>query len=246
MVLRPPSILPSIGFGEASDARALAEAWVAETLRRDAEAEVAPLVRAVLAYYRGDEADAHAIAKEELAQPLNNRFGSISVYRIMVRDIALARGDVAEAVAVLEGWWKGVTNPAFDIDPELDSLMIRLHALPVIAARDGREMAQQIASDLLARYGDGSTQFSPAGQAQLLAYLHGFLGDAASSVRHLRERDRISMRDNPWFWYERNSLLAPIAATPEFKAFMAELRSAAAEQLRILRASGEEPPLPKT
>ncbi len=223
-----------------------AEAWVAETLRRDAEAEVGPLVRAVLAYYRGDEADAHAIAKEELAQPLNNRFGSISVYRIMVRDIALARGDVAEAVAVLEGWWKGVTNPAFDIDPELDSLMIRLYALPVIAARDGREMAQQIASDLLARYGDGSTQFSPAGQAQLLAYLHGFLGDAATSVRYLRERDRISMRDNPWFWYERNSLLAPIATSPEFKAFMAELGSAAAEQLRILRASGEEPPLPKT
>ncbi|MGD8773510.1 MAG: hypothetical protein PVI25_10630, partial [Gammaproteobacteria bacterium] len=84
-----------------------------------------------------------------------------------------------------------------------------------------------------------------AGQASLLAYLHGFLGDPASSVRYLRQRDRISMRDNPWFWYERNSLLAPIADTPEFRAFMSELEAGAEEQLRILRASGDEPPLPQ-
>ncbi len=84
-----------------------------------------------------------------------------------------------------------------------------------------------------------------ADQAQLLAYLHGFLVDAETSVRYLRERDRISVRDNPWFWYERNSLLAPIADSPEFRAFMSELEVAAKEQLRILRASGEEPPLPR-
>jgi len=222
-----------------------AEAWLAETIRRDPEAEVGPLVRAALAYYRGEDADAYAIAREELAQPLNNRFGSVSVYRIMVRDIALARGEVAEAEAVMEDWWAGITDPDFDIDPDLNSLMIRLQALPVISARDGRETAEQIAKELLSRYRDGSTRFSLADQAQLLAYLHGFLGDAESAVRHLRERDRISVRDNPWFWYERNSVLGPIAGTTDFKAFMAELRSAAAEQLKILRASGEEPPLPK-
>jgi hypothetical protein len=182
---------------------------------------------------------------EELSQTLNNRLGSISVYRIMVRDIALARGDLSEAEAVMEGWWEGVTDSAFAIDPELDSLMIRLHALPVIAARNGRETAQRIAADLLTQFGDGSTRFSPAGQASLLAYLHGFLGDPASSVRYLRQRDRIRMRDNPWFWYERNSLLAPIADTAEFRAFMSELEAAAEEQLRILRASGDEPPLPQ-
>jgi tetratricopeptide (TPR) repeat protein len=222
-----------------------AEAWVAETIRRDPEAEVSPLGRAVLAYFRSQDADAYAIATEELAQPLNNRLGSISVYRIMVRDIALSRGDVEEAEVVMEDWWNGVTDPDFSIDPELDSLMIRLHALPVIAARDGRASAVKIAGDLLARYGGGSTQFSPAGHANLLAYLHGFLGDPASSVRYLRQRDRISMRDNPWFWYERNSLLAPIADSPEFMALMSELEAAAKEQLRILRASGEEPPLPQ-
>ncbi|MGD2032717.1 MAG: tetratricopeptide repeat protein [Gammaproteobacteria bacterium] len=222
-----------------------AEAWVTETIRRDPEAEVSPLGRAVLAYYRGEDADAYAIAMEELSQTLNNRLGSISVYRIMVRDIALARGDLSEAEAVMEGWWEGVTDSAFAIDPELDSLMIRLNALPVIAARNGRETAQRIAADLLTQFGDGSTRFSPAGQASLLAYLHGFLGDPASSVRYLRQRDRISMRDNPWFWYERNSLLAPIADTPEFRAFMSELEAAAEEQLRILRASGDEPPLPQ-
>jgi TolB-like protein/thioredoxin-like negative regulator of GroEL len=222
-----------------------AEAWVTETIRRDPEAEVSPLGRAVLAYYRGEDADAYAIAMEELSQTLNNRLGSISVYRIMVRDIALARGDLSEAEAVMEGWWEGVTDSAFAIDPELDSLMIRLHALPVIAARNGRETAQRIAADLLTQFGDGSTRFSPAGQASLLAYLHGFLGDPASSVRYLRQRDRIRMRDNPWFWYERNSLLAPIADTAEFRAFMSELEAAAEEQLRILRASGEEPPLPQ-
>ncbi|MGD8482544.1 MAG: tetratricopeptide repeat protein, partial [Gammaproteobacteria bacterium] len=215
-----------------------AEAWVTETIRRDPEAEVSPLGRAVLAYYRGEDADAYAIAMEELSQTLNNRLGSISVYRIMVRDIALARGDLSEAEAVMEGWWEGVTDSAFAIDPELDSLMIRLNALPVIAARNGRETAQRIAADLLTQFGDGSTRFSPAGQASLLAYLHGFLGDPASSVRYLRQRDRIRMRDNPWFWYERNSLLAPIADTPEFRAFMSELEAAAEEQLRILRASG--------
>jgi len=222
-----------------------AEAWVTETIRRDPEAEVSPLGRAVLAYYRGEDADAYAIAMEELSQTLNNRLGSISVYRIMVRDIALARGDLSEAEAVMEGWWEGVTDSAFAIDPELDSLMIRLNALPVIAARNGRETAQRIAADLLTQFGDGSTRFSPAGQASLLAYLHGFLGDPASSVRYLRQRDRIRMRDNPWFWYERNSLLAPIADTPEFRAFMSELEAAAEEQLRILRASGDEPPLPQ-
>ncbi|MGD8773487.1 MAG: tetratricopeptide repeat protein [Gammaproteobacteria bacterium] len=222
-----------------------AEAWVTETIRRDPEAEVSPLGRAVLAYYRGEDADAYAIAMEELSQTLNNRLGSISVYRIMVRDIALARGDLSEAEAVMEGWWEGVTDSAFAIDPELDSLMIRLNALPVIAARNGRETAQRIAADLLTQFGDGSTRFSPAGQASLLAYLHGFLGDPASSVRYLRQRDRIRMRDNPWFWYERNSLLAPIADTAEFRAFMSELEAAAEEQLRILRASGEEPPLPQ-
>ncbi|MGD8532917.1 MAG: tetratricopeptide repeat protein [Gammaproteobacteria bacterium] len=222
-----------------------AEAWVTETIRRDPEAEVSPLGRAVLAYYRGEDADAYAIAMEELSQTLNNRLGSISVYRIMVRDIALARGDLSEAEAVMEGWWEGVTDSAFAIDPELDSLMIRLHALPVIAARNGRETAQRIAADLLTQFGDGSTRFSPAGQASLLAYLHGFLGDPASSVRYLRQRDRIRMRDNPWFWYERNSLLAPIADTAEFRAFMSELEAAAEEQLRILRASGDEPPLPQ-
>ena len=222
-----------------------AEAWVTETIRRDPEAEVSPLGRAVLAYYRGEDADAYAIAMEELSQTLNNRLGSISVYRIMVRDIALARGDLSEAEAVMEGWWEGVTDSAFAIDPELDSLMIRLNALPVIAARNGRETAQRIATDLLTRFGDGSTRFSPAGQASLLAYLHGFLGDPASSVRYLRQRDRIRMQDNPWFWYERNSLLAPIADTAEFRAFMSELEAAAEEQLRILRASGEEPPLPQ-
>ena len=79
-----------------------AEAWVAETIRLDPEAEVSALGPAVLAYDRGEDADAYAIAREELAQPLNNRFGSVSVYRIMVRDIALARGDVAEAEAVME------------------------------------------------------------------------------------------------------------------------------------------------
>jgi TolB-like protein/Tfp pilus assembly protein PilF len=223
-----------------------AEAWVTETIRRDPEAEVSPLGRAVLAYYRGEDADAYAIAMEELSQPLNDRFGSVAVYRIMVRDIALARGDLSEAEAVMEGWWEGVTDSAFAIDPELDSLMIRLHALPVIAARNGRETAQRIAADLLTQFGDGSTRFSPAGQASLLAYLHGFLGDPASSVRYLRQRDRIRMRDNPWFWYERNSLLAPIADSPEFKAFMSELEAAATEQLRLLRASGKEPPLPRT
>jgi TolB-like protein/cytochrome c-type biogenesis protein CcmH/NrfG len=222
-----------------------AEAWVTETIRRDPEAEVSPLGRAVLAYYRGEDADAYAIAMEELSQTLNNRLGSISVYRIMVRDIALARGDLSEAEAVMEGWWEGVTDSAFAIDPELDSLMIRLNALPVIAARNGRETAQRIAADLLTQFGDGSTRFSPAGQASLLAYLHGFLGDPASSVRYLRQRDRIRMRDNPWFWYERNSLLAPIADTAEFRAFMSELEAAAEEQLRILRASGDEPPLPQ-
>ena len=222
-----------------------AEAWVTETIRRDPEAEVSPLGRAVLAYYRGEDADAYAIAMEELSQTLNNRLGSISVYRIMVRDIALARGDLSEAEAVMEGWWEGVTDSAFAIDPELDSLMIRLNALPVIAARNGRETAQRIATDLLTRFGDGSTRFSPAGQASLLAYLHGFLGDPASSVRYLRQRDRIRMRDNPWFWYERNSLLAPIADTAEFRAFMSELEAGAEEQLRILRASGDEPPLPQ-
>jgi len=221
-----------------------AEAWVAETIRLDPEAEVSAMGPAVLAYDRGEDADAYAIVREELAQPLNNRFGSVSVYRIMVRDIALARGDVAEAEAVMEEWWAGVTDPAFEIDPELNSLSIRVNALPVIAARDGRESALRIADDLLSRHRDGLDVFSPAGRAQLLAYLHGFRGDTESCVRHLRERDRASLRDNPWFWYERNSLMAPVADTPEFKGLMAEFEAAAAEQLRILRASGEEPPLP--
>ncbi len=221
-----------------------ATAWGAATVGLDPEAEVSPLAQAILAYYRGEDAAAYAIAREELAQPLNNRFGSISVYRIMVRDIALARGDVSEAEAVMEGWWAGVTDTAFEIDPDLNSLSIRVNTLPVIAARDGRESAVRIANDLLSRYRDGVTIFSPARQADLLAYLHGFLGDAESCVRYLRERDRLNLRDNPWFWYGRNSLMAPVADTPAFKGFMAEREAAAAEQLRILRASGEETPLP--
>ena len=220
-----------------------AEAWGAVTVRLDPEAEVSPLVRAALAYYRGEYSDAYAIAKEQLAQPLANRFGSVIVYRLMVRDIALARGDLAAAEAVMEGWWAGITGEAFEIDPELNSFFIRVNALPVIAARDGRESAVRIANELLSNR-DGFTIFSPSGQAQLLAYLHGFLGDAETCVRYLRERDRAALRDNPWFWYERNSLMAPVADTPEFKGFMADSRAAAAEQLRILRASGEEPPLP--
>ena len=221
-----------------------AEAWVAETIRLDPEAEVSAMGPAVLAYDRGEDAEAYAMVREELAQPLNNRFGSVAVYRTMARDIALARGDVAEAEAVMEAWWSGVTDPAFEIDPELNSLMIRINALPVIAARDGRESAVRIADDLQSRYRDRLTVFSPAGRAQLLAYLHGFLGDAETCVRHLRERDRASLRDNPWFWYGRNSLMVPVADTPEFKGLVAELKATAAEQLRILRASGEEPPLP--
>ena len=62
---------------------------------------------------------------------------------------------------------------------------------------------------------------------------------------HLRERNRAGVRDNPWFWYRRNSMLAPVSDTPEFKAFMAELEQAASEQLRVLRSSGEEPMLPQ-
>ncbi len=218
--------------------------WVAETVRLDPEAVVSPLGRSVLAFFRGREADAYAIAREELAKPKVSRFGSKTVYRIMIRDIALARGDLAEAEAVMEGWWAGVTDPAFEIDPELNSLFIRVDALPVVAARDGRESAVQIANDLLSRYREGSDILSPTAQAALLGLLHGFLGDAESCVRYLRERDRISVRDNPWFWYERNSVMAPVADTPGFKGFMAELKAAAAEQLRMLRASGEEPPLP--
>jgi hypothetical protein len=38
--------------------------------------------------------------------------------------------------------------------------------------------------------------------------------------------------------------MAPVADTPAFKNFMAETEAATAEQLRILRASGKEPPLP--
>ena len=223
-----------------------AEAWIGETVRRDPDAEVSGLGRAVLSYYRGEDAAAYEIARKKLTQPLDNRFLSEVVFRIIVRDVALAGGDVAEAEAVMEAWWPGVTDEQFVVDPSLDSLYPRLGALPVIAARDGREPAMKIARDLLAQYKEESTRLSVTAHANLLGYLHGFLGDAESSVRHLRERERVSMRDNPWFWYKRDSLMAPVADTPAFKMFMTELDGAAAEQLRILRGSGKEPSLPNS
>jgi TolB-like protein/Tfp pilus assembly protein PilF len=222
-----------------------AEPWIAETIRRDPDAEVSWLGPLVLAYYRGEDIQAARIAKQALSKPLDNRFASEVAARLIVRDVALARGDVAEAEAVIEAMWPGITEPDFVVDPSLDSLFPRLHALPVIAARDGRDAAVAIATDLLARIEQEPTRLSVIGRATVLAFLHGFLGDAETAVRHLRERKRAGVRDNPWFWYGRNSTLAPISETPEFKAFMAELEAAATEQLRVLRASGDEPDLPQ-
>jgi tetratricopeptide (TPR) repeat protein len=221
-----------------------AAAWAAETVRRDPDAEVSWLGQAVLAYYRGQDDAAYSICDEHLAQPLDNRFGSEIVCRFIVRDVALARGDTARARAVMEAWRPGVTGLEFEIDPELNSLIARVNALPVIAATEGRETAERIARELLEQYRDGNPQFSPSGYTTLMGLLYGFLGDAETSVSYLREVQRLSMRDNPWFWYQRNSVLAPIADTSEFKAFMAERDAAAAEQLRILRASDMEPALP--
>ncbi len=222
-----------------------AEPWIADTIRRDPDAEVSWLGPMVLAYYRGEDEKAVRIARQALSKPLDNRFASEVAARLVVRDVALARGDVAEAEAVIEAMWPGVTDPDFVVDPDLDSLFPRLHALPVIAARDGRDAAVAIATDLLAPIEQESTRLSVIGRSTVLAFLHGFLGDAEATVRHLRERNRAGVRDNPWFWYGRNSILAPVSDTPEFKAFMAELEAAASDQLRVLRASGEEPELPQ-
>jgi TolB-like protein/cytochrome c-type biogenesis protein CcmH/NrfG len=222
-----------------------AEPWITETIRRDPDAEVSWLGPLLLAYYRGEDTHAARIAKQALSKPLDNRFASEVAARLIVRDVSVARGEVTEAEAVIEAMWPGVTDPDFVIDPNLDSLFPRLHALPVIATRDGRDAAAAIATDLLARIEQEPTRLSVIGRATVLAFLHGFLGDAEAAVRHLRERNRAGVRDNPWFWYGRNSILAPVSDTPEFKAFMAELEAATSEQLRVLRASGEEPELPQ-
>jgi TolB-like protein len=222
-----------------------AEPWIADTIRRDPDAEVSWLGPLVLAYYRGEDMEAVRIAKRALAQPLDNRFASEVAARMIVRDVALARGDVAEAEGVIEAMWPGVTDRDFVVDQDLDSLFPRLHALPVIAARDGRDAAVVIVTGLLARIEQEPTRLSVIHRSTVLAFLHGWLGDAEAVVRHLRERNRAGVRDNPWFWYRRNSILAPVSDTPEFKAFMAELEQAASEQLRVLRASGEEPELPQ-
>jgi len=221
-----------------------AAAWLDESVRRDPEAEASWLGKAVLAYYQEQNDAAYSICDAHLGQPLDNRFGSETVCRIIVRDVALARGDTNRARAVMEGWRSGVTGLDFEIDPELNSLLHRINALPVIAAVDGRQPAEQIARELLDEYQDGRPPFTAAGHATVMAVLYGFLGDAETSVSYLREVQRLALRDNPWFWYQRNSLFAPIANSPEFKAFMAELDEAAAEQLKILRASGQEPSLP--
>jgi len=222
-----------------------AAVWAAEAVRRDPNAEVSWLGQAVLAYYRGENDIAYTICDAHLAEPLDNRFGSEVVCRIIVRDVALARGDTNRARAVMEAWRPGVTELDFAIDPELNSLGTRLQALPVIAATEGRETAERIARELLEKYKDGGSQFSASSHATVMAVLYGFLGDSETSVGYLREVQRLSMRDNPWFWYQRNSLFAPIVDSPEFRAFMAERDAAAAEQLKILRASGREPPLPQ-
>jgi TolB-like protein/cytochrome c-type biogenesis protein CcmH/NrfG len=222
-----------------------AEPWIAETQRRDPDAEVSWLGQAVLAYYRGEDTEAFRIAERGLAQPLDNRFGSEIVARMIVRDVALARGDVAKAEAVIDAFWHGVTDLDFVVDPSLDSLFDRINALPVIAARDGQDAALRIATDLLARHAEESTRLSIVARATVLGLLHGFLGDAQASVRHLRERKRAAVRDNPWLWYGRNSLFAAVSDTSEFTSFMAELNAAAAGQLKILRASGKEPALPQ-
>jgi TolB-like protein/Tfp pilus assembly protein PilF len=222
-----------------------AEPWIAETVRRDPDAEVSWMGPMLLAYYRGEDTQAARIAKQALAQPLDNRFASEIAARLIVRDVALARGGVMEAEAVIEAMWPGVTNLDFVVDSNMDSLFPRLNALPVIAARDGRDAALRIATELLARDLEETTRLSPAMRAAFLGLLNGFLGDADATVRHLRERGRAAVRDNPWFWYGRNTTLAPVSDSPEFKAFMRELEEAASEQLRVLRASGEEPELPQ-
>jgi TolB-like protein/Tfp pilus assembly protein PilF len=223
-----------------------AAAWVQESARRNPQAEVSWLGQAVLAYYRGQDDEAYSICDEHLGQPLDNRFGSENVCRMIVRDVSLSRGDTNRARAVMEAWRPGVTAIEFTIDPELNSLISRLNALPVIAATEGQETAERIARELQERYKDGGPPFSASSHAAVMAILNAFLGKSETSVSYLREVQRLSMRDNPWFWYQRNSLFAPIANTPEFKAFMAERDAAAEEQLKILRASGREPPLPVT
>ena len=137
-----------------------------------------------------------------------------------------------------------MTGRQFTVDPDLNSLFPRLHALPVIAARDGPEASAEIARQLLGRIEGEPTRLSEILRTTALAFLHGHLGDADETVRYLEERHRAGVRDNPWFWYGRNGILAPVSDAPEFRAFLAELKQAASGQLRLLRDSGREPEPP--
>ncbi len=220
-----------------------AERWLAESLRLNPEAEVSRVGPALLAYRRGQDAQALEIARNNLDAFPGNRFNAEIIALIIVRDVSLAQGDVATAQRALEGYRPGVTAVDFTSDIGLDDVYGRVLALPVIAARDGRELATPIAEELLQGLQMNRWGFSPVSAGDIRAAIYAFLGDAQAAVESMRERQRLATKDLPWFWWKRDSLYAPIQGDPAYQTFMAELNAEIAEQLRMLRASGQpEPP----
>jgi len=221
-----------------------AERWVAESLRLNAEAEVSRVGPALLAYYRGEDARALEIARANLDKLPDNRFGAENLALIMVRDLSLASGDVSGAERAVEAYRPGVTSTEFPSEPRRDEVFARGVALPVIAARDGRETAEAIARSLLQALEQNPWGFSPTAVADASASIHAFLGNAEAAVASMRERQGLAVKDLPWFWWRKNSMFAPIQGNAVYQAFMSELDAETANQLRILRASGQEPEPP--
>ncbi|MGB5543653.1 MAG: tetratricopeptide repeat protein, partial [Gammaproteobacteria bacterium] len=220
-----------------------AERWLAESLRLNPEAEVSRVGPALLAYQRGQDAQALEITRNSLDAFPGNRFNAEIIALIIVRDVSLAQGDVATAQRAIEGYRPGVTAVDFNSDIGRDDVFGRILALPVIAARDGRDLAIEVAEGLLQGLQMNRWGYSPVSAADIRAAIYAFLGDAQAAVESMRERQRLATKDLPWFWWERDSMYAPIRDEPVYQAFMAELNAEIAEQLHMLRASGQpEPP----
>ncbi|MEJ2513592.1 MAG: hypothetical protein P8102_00015 [Gammaproteobacteria bacterium] len=214
-----------------------AEAWVAAAEVIDPSSPLTIQARTLVAYRRGDLEAAGRIAWAALEADVDNRGGALDRLGSVAATVAIRAGDTKRVLDVAKDRWPDALDPGAPAETVRHAFW-RSIAARGLAADGESAKARELAEPLLDFQAPGAPSW-------LWAPMNALLGDAAGAVEGLVADDARELQAHAWVRF-MDVAWDPIRGSDEARRYEQSWEAAAARELEVLRASGDEPPLPGT
>jgi tetratricopeptide (TPR) repeat protein len=232
-----------------------AEFWTDAALRLDPEAPWVKLMVALLHLYRGEEAEAVAIARELARPDSHNRGPSRAIALRMVSVPDLAAGNYQEIIARYPTHYPELADEKFPNEwVQVYGFVREAFLVTLDLASAYLHSGEKAKAESLLSMVESELPHWLKGGAPGLGYgiadveLHALRGEKERALAALREHAAAGTR-YMWRWQVLyNPNLESIRDTPEFAAIVAEIEADMAEQLarvREMQRSGELTAIPE-